>query len=82
MGFVVPRPAMRARESRRIHAALAALAQRTMFDVIDLSTDESHGLFETLERARGCVEFDGLTAYQIWRGDNLIVSVEPEQVWA
>jgi hypothetical protein len=79
MGQVIPRPAMRGRESRRIHEALAALAQRTMFDVINLDTDKSHGLYDSLERARGCVEFDGLTAYQIWRGDNLITSVEAAQ---
>jgi hypothetical protein len=38
------------------------------YEVIDLDTDESHGLYPSLDEARGCVEFDKLRAYQIWRG--------------
>ena len=48
-----------------------------MYEVINLETGESHGTYETLERARGCVAFDGLTAYQIWRGDIRIEECDP-----
>ena len=39
-----------------------------MFEVINLENDESHGVYETLCQARGCVQFDRLHAYQIWSG--------------
>ena len=49
-----------------------------MFEVINLHTGESHGEYETLEQARGCVAFDRLDAYQIWREDGArIESCEP-----
>jgi hypothetical protein len=38
------------------------------YEVINLDTEESHGVYETLEEARGCVQFDKLHAYSIWRG--------------
>lgn len=38
------------------------------YEVINLDTDESHGVYDTLEEARGCVAFDRLRAYSIWRG--------------
>lgn len=36
------------------------------YEVIDLDQDESHGVFETLEEARGCVRYDRLRAYSVW----------------
>jgi hypothetical protein len=39
------------------------------YEVINLDTEESHGVFETLGEARGCVQFDRLRAYSIWQGD-------------
>ncbi len=39
-----------------------------MYEVIDLDTDESHGIYDTLSEARGCVRFDDLEAYSIWQG--------------
>lgn len=41
-----------------------------MFQVINLETDESHGVYETLGEARGCVQFDRLKFYSIWAGRN------------
>jgi hypothetical protein len=41
------------------------------FEVIDLETEESQGFFETLDEARGCVRFNRLRAYSIWREDDL-----------
>jgi hypothetical protein len=76
MGFVHPRPAMRAAESRRVAAKLAAHWQRTSFAVRALPGLEDHGNYPTLDEARGCVAFDGLEQFQIWRGDALIESVE------
>jgi hypothetical protein len=48
-----------------------------MFEVIDLNTDESHGKFETLERARGCVRFDRLRAYAIWYDNVRVECCDP-----
>jgi hypothetical protein len=76
MGIVIPRPAIRARESRAIHAKLAAHHRRTSFEVINLKDGESHGLYPTMGEAIGCVEFDGLTEFQVWRGDALLRCVE------
>jgi hypothetical protein len=38
------------------------------YQVIDRSDDTDHGVYVTLAEARGCVKFDRLTAYAIWRG--------------
>jgi hypothetical protein len=40
-----------------------------MYQVINLSDDSDHGTFDSLDEARGCVQFDRLTAYSIWRGE-------------
>lgn len=49
-----------------------------MYEVFDLNADESHGEFETLEQARGCVKFDRLTAWAIWKnGTERIEICEP-----
>jgi hypothetical protein len=48
-----------------------------MFEVIDLHTDESHGKYETLEKARGCVRFDRLRAYSIWHGRVRVECCDP-----
>lgn len=34
--------------------------------------DENHGEYDSLDQARGCVEFDGLKYYEIWYGDELV----------
>jgi hypothetical protein len=47
------------------------------YEVINLDTDESHGVYETLGEARGCVQFDRLRAYSIWRGDIRIECCDP-----
>lgn len=36
------------------------------FEVFNLDTDESHGVYDTLEEARGAVRYDKLRAYSIW----------------
>ena len=48
-----------------------------MYEVINLETGESHGEYETLERARGRVAFDKLSAYEIWRGDTRVEECDP-----
>lgn len=42
--------------------------------IIDEENTEDRGLYDTLDEARGCVEFDGLNCYEIWRGDELVES--------
>ena len=49
----------------------------TPYEVFDLATDESHGTFETLERARGCVRFDKLRTYSIWKGNVRVECCDP-----
>jgi len=39
------------------------------YEVLNLETDESHGVYDTLGEARGCVQFDRLKFYAIWGGD-------------
>lgn len=48
-----------------------------MYEVIDLNSEESHGSFETLDEARGCVRFDRLSAYSIWHNNVRIECCEP-----
>ncbi|HVH85480.1 MAG TPA: hypothetical protein VM912_02065 [Terriglobales bacterium] len=47
------------------------------YEVFDLNTDESHGTFETLEQARGCVRFDKLRSYSIWKGNVRVECCDP-----
>jgi hypothetical protein len=47
------------------------------YEVINLDTDESHGEYDSLEQARGCVRFDRLRAYQIWSGNLRVENCEP-----
>ena len=42
------------------------------FDVIARPSNESHGIYNTLDEARGCVEFDRLRDYEIWQGDRIV----------
>lgn len=53
------------------------------YEVINLNIDPStpwshelgsisHGTFDTIEEARGCVSFDKLTYWEIWRGDTIV----------
>lgn len=39
----------------------------TTFEVVNLDTDESHGIYETLAEARGAVRYDRLRAFEIRR---------------
>jgi len=43
------------------------------YEVINLKTKASHGKYETLTEARGCVSYDRLTAWEIWRNDQEVV---------
>lgn len=67
MGFVIPRPAIRARQSRQIAARLAAYDFERQFHVYDEDGDR-HGSFNTIDEARGCVAFDGIHDALIVRG--------------
>lgn len=49
-----------------------------MYEVINLKTDESHGEYDSLDEARGCVEYDRLTHYYIWQdGAGRVEHCEP-----
>lgn len=39
--------------------------------------DVDCGSFDTLEEARGCVEFDRIEYYEIWQGDHIVVCNYP-----
>ncbi len=48
------------------------------YKVINLETEESHGEYETLAEARGCVLYDKLETWQIWRdGHELVERCDP-----
>lgn len=75
----------RAREAHQ--RAMDAAHALTPYEVIDLDTDESHGTYETLAEARRRLRFDGLSEYQIWRGDRLVEecggnAVDPENIYS
>lgn len=38
----------------------------------------SHGVFDTLDEARGCVAFDHLVQYEIWQGDTIVEASDPD----
>lgn len=53
-----------------------------MYTVYDEDTGESHGEYETLSQAKGCVEYDKLSHWSIWVEDNyrveqFITEVDP-----
>jgi hypothetical protein len=48
------------------------------FEVFNTETDECHGTYETLDQARGCVKFDRLVAFEIWRGSVRVECCDPE----
>jgi len=50
---------------------------RGEYEVISLDTNESQGSFETLTEARGCVRYNRLRSYSIWRNDIRVESCDP-----
>jgi hypothetical protein len=45
------------------------------YEVIEVLADGStwsHGVYWTLDEARGCVLFDGLSEWEIWQGDHIV----------
>ncbi len=40
-----------------------------MYRVIDVETGVDHGSYETLEDAYGCILFDYLVDWEIWKDD-------------
>lgn len=56
------------RMNRRVHDGLAEIDRQTSYHVYD-GENGYHGAFPSLSEARGCVEFDELTAYHIQFGD-------------
>jgi DNA methylase len=47
------------------------------YEVINLKTDESHGEYDSLDQARGCVAFDRLTHYSIWHDSVRVEFCDP-----
>ncbi len=45
-----------------------------LYEVINLKTKKSHGTFDTEAEARGCVQYDRLKAWEIWRTDSVIIA--------
>ena len=42
------------------------------YELINPNTNESHGVYETLEEAQGAVKYDRLLSYSIWFEDVLV----------
>ena len=38
----------------------------------DVGAVRSHGVFATLDEARGCVEYNKIGEYEIWQGDHIV----------
>lgn len=47
------------------------------YELINLDTDESHGMYATLQEARGAIRYDKLRAYSIWYNDVRVECCEP-----
>ena len=47
------------------------------YEVIDLTTDEQHGSYATLDEARAAVRYDRLKAYAIWRDNVRVECCDP-----
>ena len=47
------------------------------YEVFDLTTNESHGSYVTLDEARGAVRYDRLKAYAIWRHNVRVECCDP-----
>ena len=47
------------------------------YEVFDLSTDEQHGSYRTLDEARAAVRYDRLTSYSIWRDNVRVENCDP-----
>ena len=48
----------------------------TTYEVINCESGKSHGEFETLDEARGCVLFDRLFSYMIMFGNECVVDCD------
>lgn len=44
------------------------------FEVMNLKTHRSHGVFDTKDEALGCVAYDRLISWQIWRNGSVLVA--------
>lgn len=52
--------------TKKTALAAAACPRPTGYEVMNLRTGQSHGVYKTLDEARGCVAYDRLTSWQIW----------------
>lgn len=47
------------------------------YEVVDLEaprSTQSHGWYDSIEEARGCVAYDRLRSWQIWSRDEVLVA--------
>ena len=47
-----------------------------MYQIINIETGESHGIFHTLDEAQRQIVSDKLTTFDIWNGDELVETSE------
>lgn len=48
------------------------------YQVIDMTDGSSRGVFDTLDEAQSEVSLVGLVEYDIWLGDELVESSDPD----
>ena len=48
------------------------------YEVFERPSNESHGIYDTLDEARGCVEFYRLRDFEIWMGDHIVDEGAPQ----
>lgn len=61
---------------------MASMRGPSVFTVVsvDLRNGDNSvecGHFDSIDEARGCVEYDGLTEWEIWRGDHIVEESGP-----
>jgi hypothetical protein len=61
---------------RPASASVLSLPRRkreaSTFEVFERPSADSHGVYDTLDEARGCVSYDRLKEWEIWQGDHIV----------
>ncbi len=47
------------------------------YKVINVETGKNHGIYSSIEQARGCVSFDKLNDWEIWDAADCCVDASP-----
>jgi hypothetical protein len=48
------------------------MERKLTYEVFNLDSQLSHGHYATIQEAYGCVDFDRIANYEIWKGDVMV----------